>query len=67
MSSRSKGETEMMELKRRAQSLCDQKELEEDKKREVQETVKNTEEPWRTILQAADDTRRYIRGRMFIY
>ncbi|XP_062296794.1 rootletin-like [Scomber scombrus] len=62
LSSKSKGETEMLELKRRAQSLCDHKELEEDRRREVQETVKDTEEQWRTILQAADDTRRQLEG-----
>lgn len=59
LSSKSNGETRMTELKTRAQSLCDHKELQEDKKLEVEKTVKDTEEQWRTVLQAADDTHRY--------
>lgn len=48
----------MTELKKRAQSLCEQKDLEGDKKHEVQQTVKDTEQQWRTLLQAAEDTQR---------
>lgn len=48
-----------MGLKRRAQSLCEQKDLEADKKQEVQQTVKDTEQQWTTVLRAAGETQRY--------
>lgn len=48
----------MMDLKRRAQSLCEQKDLEADEKLEVQQTVRDTEQQWRTVLQAAEETQR---------
>lgn len=48
-----------MGLKRRGQSLCEQKDLEDDKKQEVQQTVKDTERQWTTVLQAAEETQRY--------
>lgn len=48
-----------MELKRRAQSVCEHKDLEGDKKLEVQQTVKDTEQQRRTVLRAAEETRRY--------
>ncbi|KAL3969167.1 solute carrier family 6 (neurotransmitter transporter) member 19 [Sarotherodon galilaeus] len=54
--SKSSGETQLLELKRRAQSLCDHKDLEKDKKLEVQQTVRDTEEQWGAVLQAAEET-----------
>lgn len=48
----------MTELKRRAKSLCDQKDLEKDKKVEVQNTVKDIGQQWNAVLQAADETQR---------
>ena len=59
MSSKSKGEAQVMELKRRAESLCEQEDLQGDKKLEVQKMVQDTEQQWRTVLQAAEDTQRY--------
>lgn len=48
-----------MGLKTRAQSLCEQEDLEGDKKLEVQQTVKDTEQQWRKVLRDAEDTQRY--------
>lgn len=48
-----------MELKRRAQSLCEQKDLQGEKRKEVQQTVKDTEQQLRTVLKDAEDTQRY--------
>lgn len=48
-----------MGLKKRAQSLCEQKDLEGDKKLEVQQTFKDTEQQWRTVLRAAEETQGY--------
>lgn len=47
-----------MELKRRAQSLCEQKDLEGEKKAEVQQMVRDTEQQWRTVLRDAEETQR---------
>lgn len=49
----------MSELKRRAQRLCDQQDLDEDKKQELHQMVRDMEQRWRTVLQAAEDTQRY--------
>lgn len=59
MNSKSNGEAQVMELKKRAKSLCDQKDLEKDKRQEVQQTVKDTEQQWKTVLRAAEETQRY--------
>lgn len=48
----------MMDLKRRSLSLCEQKDLEADEKLEVQQTVRDTQQQWRTVLQAAEETQR---------
>lgn len=48
-----------MGLKKRAQSLCEQKDLEGDKKLEVQQMVNDTEQQWRTVLRDAEQTQRY--------
>lgn len=58
MSSKSNGEAQVMELKRRAQSLREQEDLEADEKLEVQQTVGDTEQQWRTVLQAVEETQR---------
>lgn len=60
MSSKSNGESQVMELKRRAQSLCDHIELEEHKKLGVQQTVQDVEKQLGTVVQAAVETQRYI-------
>lgn len=58
LNSRLNGDSQVMELKRRAQSLCGHQDLDHDKKKEVQQIVKDTEDKWRIILQAATDTQR---------
>nr|XP_033499149.1 nesprin-2 [Epinephelus lanceolatus] len=62
LSSKSNGEAQVMELKKRAKSLCDQKDLEKDKRQEVQQTVKDTEQQWKTVLRAAEETQRQLKG-----
>lgn len=43
----------MNNLRRRGQSLCDHKDTDEGRRVYVQQTVRETEEQWRTVLQAA--------------
>ncbi|GLD71902.1 nesprin-2, partial [Lates japonicus] len=62
LSSKSNGEAQVMELKRRAQSLCEQKDLEGEKKAEVQQMVIDTEQQWRTVLRDAEETQRELKG-----
>lgn len=47
----------MVDLKRRAESLCE-KSLGEDQKLEVEQTARDAEEQWRTVLGAAEDAQR---------
>ncbi|CAI5697152.1 unnamed protein product [Oreochromis niloticus] len=54
--SKSSGETQLLELKRRAQSLCDHTDLEKDKTLDVQQTVRDAVEQWGAMLQAAEET-----------
>ncbi|KAG8013457.1 Nesprin-2 [Nibea albiflora] len=62
LSSKSNGEAQVMGLKTRAQSLCEQKDLEGDKKLEVQQALRDTEQQWRKVLRDAEDTQRQLRG-----
>lgn len=48
----------MVDLKRRAESLCEKSSLDEDKKLDVQQTARDAEEQWRMVLEAAEDTQR---------
>ena len=56
LSCKPEGDSKLAELRRQSQSLSDQEDLEEDARREAQQTVKDSEEKWRTVLQAAEDT-----------
>lgn len=58
LGSKASGDAQVTELKRRAKSLCDQKDLEKDKKLEAQKTVKDIEQQWKAVLQAAVKTQR---------
>ncbi|XP_055361732.1 nesprin-2-like isoform X2 [Betta splendens] len=62
LSSKANGDGQVTELKTRARSLCDQKDLEKDKKRAVEQAVKDAENQWKGVLQAADDTQRQLRS-----
>lgn len=53
LSSRPDGDCKVNNLRRRGQSLCDHQDTEEGRKAHVQQTVTDTEEQWRTVLQAA--------------
>lgn len=58
MGSKSNGEAQLMGLRRRVESLCEQKVLEEDEKVKVQQTVGDVEQQWTMLLQAAEETQR---------
>lgn len=53
MSSKPEGDCKVNNLRRRGQSLCDHEEVEARRKEEIQHTVRDTEEQWRRVLQAA--------------
>lgn len=59
MSLKSNGDSQVAELKRRAQSLYDHKDLDNEKKVEFEQRVTDTETQWTTVLQAAEETQRY--------
>ncbi|MEQ2307488.1 hypothetical protein AMECASPLE_018713 [Ameca splendens] len=64
LSSKSNGESQVIELKTRAQSLCEHTDLEADKKVEVQQIVQDVETRWRTVVRAAEETQRQLHGVM---
>ncbi|KAM4540338.1 nesprin-2-like [Fundulus diaphanus] len=64
LSSKSHGESQVMELKKRAKSLCDHTDLEEDKKVEFKQTAQDVEMQWRTVVQTAEETQRRLQGVM---
>lgn len=47
------GDCQVNNLRRRGQSLCDHPEADEGRKVNTQKAVRDTEEQWRTVLQAA--------------
>ena len=51
MNSKHVGESKVLDLKRQAESLCEK--LEEGRKPEVQQLVKDAEQQWKTVQQAA--------------
>lgn len=55
LSSKPDGDSKLQDLKQQCQSVCDNKGLDENKRREVQDAVKHTEEQWRKVLQAAEE------------
>lgn len=52
MSSKPEGDSKILEVRRRGQSLCSQ-DLEEPQKQELQQKVRGTEEQWMSIMQTA--------------
>lgn len=61
LSCRSSGEAQVVDLKRRAESLCERRSLDEEKKLEVQQAAREAEERWRRLLEEAEDTHRCCR------
>lgn len=53
LSCRPEGDCKVNNLRRRGQSLCDHREADEGRRVYVQQAVRDTEEQWRTVLQAA--------------
>ncbi|XP_027891564.1 uncharacterized protein LOC114155726 isoform X3 [Xiphophorus couchianus] len=64
LSFKSNGESQVMELKRRAQSLCDYAGLPEHKRMEAQQIVQDVEIQWRAVLQTAEETHSQLQGFM---
>lgn len=56
LSCRSSGEAQVTDLKRRAESLCEN--LDGDEKQEAEQTAREAAEQWRLLLEAAEDTHR---------
>ncbi|XP_063764360.1 nesprin-2-like [Eleginops maclovinus] len=55
LSSKPDGESKLGDLKRQCQNLCEKQGLDESRRREVQDAVRQTEEQWRKVLQAAEE------------
>ena len=53
--SKSKGDSQMNSLRSKGQSLREQQILDESRKQEVDQTVRETEEQWRRALQTAEE------------
>lgn len=53
--SKAEGEYKVSDLIRRGQNLCQHEDLEQSRKQEIRESVRQTEEQWRTALQAANE------------
>lgn len=53
MSSRPEGDYKVNNLRRQGQSLCEHQHTQEGRKAAVQQTVRETEELWRDVLQGA--------------
>lgn len=53
MSSKPDGDCNVNNLRRRGQGLCDHQDVEEGRKAQVQQIVRDTEQQWRAVLQAA--------------
>lgn len=56
MSCKPEADSKHAELSRQCRSLVDQEVLEEHKKQEIEKTVKDLEEQWKTLLQTAEST-----------
>ena len=55
LGSRPEGVSKLQDMKSRAQSLCEHQDLEESRRREVQQTVREVKEEWRRVLQEAEE------------
>lgn len=53
LSSKPDGDCMVNNLRRRGQGLCDHPDADKGRQAHVQQTVRDTEEQWRTVLQAA--------------
>ena len=59
LGSRSRAKGFLSDLSRGAQSLSQREDLEESRRTEVQQTVRQTEEQWRSLLKTAEGAQRY--------
>lgn len=55
LSSKAEGDSKVDDLRRQSESLCEQEDLEKSRKQEVQQSLRQTEEQWRTSLQTAEE------------
>lgn len=56
LSRKPEGDAKLTELRRQSQSLSEQQDLQDSVKREAQQTVKDSEEQWTTVLQSAENS-----------
>lgn len=64
--SKAEGEFKVSDLIRRGQSLCQHEDLEQSGKQEIQELVRQTEEQWKTALQAANEALRKVEAQTLL-
>ncbi|XP_051942676.1 nesprin-2 [Hippocampus zosterae] len=62
LSCKSDGDCRVADLQRRARSLCEQKDLEEDSRLRVQCKLKELQEQWSAVLEAAENRRRQLQS-----
>ena len=55
LSSKPEGDSQMNDLRRQSQSLCEKKELDESRKQQVLQSVREAEEQWTAALQTAEE------------
>lgn len=55
LASKSEGDAKVYDLRIRSQGLSEHQDLNESWRQDVQQIVKDTEEQWRTVLQAAEE------------
>lgn len=56
LSCKPEGDAKLTELRRQSQSLSEQQDLQDSVKQEAQQTVRDSEEQWTTVLQSAENS-----------
>ncbi|XP_055011498.1 nesprin-2-like [Boleophthalmus pectinirostris] len=56
------GDSQMVELKTRVQSLSENPDLDQEQRDEIQRRVRDTEETWRQVLQTAEQNQSSLQG-----
>lgn len=55
LSSQPEGDLKLQDLKKQCQSLCNNQGLDENRKQEVEDAVRDAEEKWRKVLRDAEE------------
>ena len=56
---KSEGNGKLVSLKRRVESVCEREALEDGKRRNLLQSLRDTDDEWRGVLQAATEQHRY--------